>query len=476
MHAMINIKSLLCAMLLSLVTLGGFAQNPDQMRVWSSDGSSSVYRVDDVDSITFDKGEYAEELGDWTIPRFIGDTAQLMLTEEERAYVHFSNEFAKKCFSKICSTPTMGKPGEQNHFFSPMALQMALAMCANGASEGAKEEILSALGFSGEHALENMNLYYNKIYNYLITNKDSVELAFPSALWVREGLPVKKDFVDVATKNYYATVGHLDFSYDSLSLTSLINDWAKEVTQWRVGNLDADIPSDCSLMLNVTDLVSGRWAGAFLASNSIGDFVSQNGESKRITYAKNTACLCRLSKTDRYQVLSYPFVTYDYNGDSFVEIYFSPNVYNDSIQRFSVAFLIPNEGEDLDDVLADVQWESIPFEWKTSVLGVPFFSYISQTYEWRDCLKELGIRKLFEEPFSSVDGVLSSCRQDGRIDIFNTGVNASIVSPQYVHGTGPGWGTGASVSVLLSRPYVFAVMDNSTGLLLSMGRINGFPK
>ncbi|MBR4815113.1 MAG: hypothetical protein IKZ67_06600, partial [Paludibacteraceae bacterium] len=115
-------------MLLSLVTLGGFAQNPDQMRVWSSDGSSSVYRVDDVDSITFDKGEYAERLGDWTIPHFIGDTAQLMLTEEERAYVHFSNEFAKKCFSKICSTPTMGKPGEQNHFFSPMSLQMTLAM------------------------------------------------------------------------------------------------------------------------------------------------------------------------------------------------------------------------------------------------------------------------------------------------------------------------------------------------------------
>ncbi|MBR5695931.1 MAG: hypothetical protein IKX43_06855 [Paludibacteraceae bacterium] len=459
------------------LSVGVFAQQPDRMRIWLNEGASQSFPVNSVDSVTFGSG-WEEEVGStWTAPPVSNRCIPLMLTSQERDRVRLSNEFSKKCFSAIYKTAdTTLDRGD--FFFSPMGLQMALAMCANGASEGAKEEILSALGFSGETALEDMNTYYHKIYKYLASPCDSVRMEFPSALWVRGGAPVDERFSDVAKRTFYATIGGLDSSSDSVSVKSTVDDWVRTVTHGQLDQSYADVSSDEGLALHTTSYMLGRWWTQLMPRT----FFDYEWNEKAMCVALSEYRMyvfTGFADTDQYQAMEVRFGPYEYlcginitNKEQIrcVNLLSDTSLYN---HAYSMILVQPKEGYAMEDVMENIQWEALPLVPFPCWVRFPFVDF-SRTYEWKDFLGDMGIKKLFEEPFAAVDGGISRFSQECKAYWNDRGFGVTDSSTVYP----PASANGAMMAELPERGMLDAkkttlvvFRDNLSGLVLFMGRV-----
>ena len=74
------------------------------------------------------------------------------LSEEQKPFVAAGNAFAVKCLKSLFDDESM--------VFSPLSLQYALALAANGASGETAAEIVQALGFGEDKAA--LNSYCNR--------------------------------------------------------------------------------------------------------------------------------------------------------------------------------------------------------------------------------------------------------------------------------------------------------------------------
>ncbi len=165
-------------------SLASFAGTPDNMQVWLKNGEQRVFEINQVDSVTFGaipQQEYTP-LTENTMPPKFAAPIPLEVDKQEMKYIKSTNEFGTKCFAlmrKLDTTPV--------HFFSPVSLNIALGFCANGASAKGAKEITSAMGFTSENAMEDMNNFYHKLYLSLNSGVDSVDIHTANALWVNEG-------------------------------------------------------------------------------------------------------------------------------------------------------------------------------------------------------------------------------------------------------------------------------------------------
>lgn len=149
---------------LSALLACSYAQADSQksMQIWLKDGQQKSFYVSDVDIVTFGiatEQDY-QNLTEWTMPPVIEHPAPLSLSDNEMEYAKAGNQLAKKYFKEICNESPFG-----NRFFSPISLNMALAMCANGASSVGATEIANALGFEGGDELDDMNKSGNQSNN-----------------------------------------------------------------------------------------------------------------------------------------------------------------------------------------------------------------------------------------------------------------------------------------------------------------------
>ena len=201
-------NQLVTALVVGASCLGLFANTPMNMQVWLKNGEQQVFEIDQVDSVTFGVAQQEEfkPLNDWTFLPNNNRPVPLSLSNEQIAYVHTGNDFAKKSFSLINQSHD-----NENLFYSPISLQIALGLCANGASSKGSKEIATVLGFQGDNSVEEMNQYFNSVILSLNSPIDSVILKVNNAIWPVMGAIVKPSFLGVARDQYYATVRHLDY-------------------------------------------------------------------------------------------------------------------------------------------------------------------------------------------------------------------------------------------------------------------------
>lgn len=119
---------------------------------------------------------------------------KVTLNETQQGYVAAGNAMAFRFLKEMYE-------GE-NLILSPLSLQYALAMTANGASGETLQEIIDFLGY-GDEGID--------------------------ALLVNEEYKLLQSFKQTVQDNYYAAVDNMDFS-DSEQVAARINDWAKRNT------------------------------------------------------------------------------------------------------------------------------------------------------------------------------------------------------------------------------------------------------
>ncbi|MCR5496226.1 MAG: hypothetical protein K6F48_00100 [Paludibacteraceae bacterium] len=467
-------KALLIVFSALATSLASFAGTPENMQVWLKNGEYSVFDINQVDSVTFGTSPQQEytPLTENTMPPTFAAPIPLELSEQNLAYVKSTNEFGKKCYARLRTNKKENGDPFPIHFFSPVSLNMALGICANGADTVGIKEIAQAMGFpSGNalNALDSMNDFFNKLYLSLNSNVDSVTIRTVDALWFDEQSPVNMNLVKTVKEKYYATVRKLDFRENPIPSKDTIDHWAALMTNDCIKKLGIKIGSNTRLVINNACYFKGNWVTRFTPAGKA--LFNGTHEADSTEYMSLKGETLEYSEDEYYQAIKLDYGT---EANKASTTWGSQNVQTPS--AYSMVIVLPKSGHDLNEVLPSIQWDSIPFERMTGSIYMPTFK-ANGGYDLERLLKDyLGIRTIFEIYPNAVleeNIFISQVRQDYFINVNEEGTEAAAVTSIVASQWG---GSGRSFNMYCNRPFAFAIRENRTGLILFMGEYNSVPK
>jgi serpin B len=169
---------------------------------------------------------------------------------------------------------------KENLLISPLSIQLALAMTANGGVGQTEEEMESLLG--GEIPLEQLNGYLHTYSDFLKSGKNS-RLHIANSIWFRDDegrLEVNRDFLET-NSNYYGAQAY-KAPFDEQTVKD-INQWVKEQTDGMIDSIVEEISTDTMLYLINALSFDGKWEKLYNASDIWdGRFHSLSGKARPV--------------------------------------------------------------------------------------------------------------------------------------------------------------------------------------------------
>ena len=338
----------------------------------------------------------------------------------------------------------------ENTLLSPVSAAYALAMTANGAAGETLEQMESVLGAP----LETLNLCLAAYAGSLADGKDS-RCSLANSVWLRDDadrLTVEQGFLDAAASYYDASVFKAPF--DGSTLRD-INAWVSDRTDGLIPSIVNEIPESAVVYLVNALAFEGEWEKIY-REDQVHDsiFTTEDGREQpaELMYSAESAYL----EDD----LAAGFVKY-YKG-----------------RHYAFAALLPNEGVSLDAYLASLTGERL-----RDLLAHP-----------QDTLVQTAIPKFTAETTAGLNEALAAM---GMEDAFVPGLadfsamGTSPDGPLYIsrvlhkthltldeRGTRAGAATAVEMdagsderplSVYLTRPFLYVLMDCEAGLPLFLG-------
>ncbi|MCM1483871.1 MAG: hypothetical protein NC043_06010 [Muribaculaceae bacterium] len=125
---------------------------------------------------------------------------QITMTGAESRAVEASTDFGIELFKAVCAQ----HEGE-NMMLSPLSASMCLSMAANGASEGALNGILEAMGMS-QGSLDALNSINAQILETLPKTDPTTTVNLANSVWLGNGYCADDKFSSAMMQKYGAEV------------------------------------------------------------------------------------------------------------------------------------------------------------------------------------------------------------------------------------------------------------------------------
>ena len=344
---------------------------------------------------------------------------------------------------------------DENVLISPLSIQLALAMTANGADGNTKSEMESLLG--GEISLEDLNEYLYSCVNNL-PSAEKYKLQIANSIWFRDDegrLQVEQDFLQ-KNANYYGAQAY-KAAFDDQTLKD-INNWVKDHTDGMIDSILDQIDEDAVMYLINALVFDAEWQHVYDKSDVYkGKFTNIGGTEKQVDmmHSEETVYL------------------QDENAIGFMKPY--------SGSKYNFAVLLPNEGADIYEYIAGLTGESLMETLSTPQLGMVMATLPKFSYEYEltmnDVLKELGMPSAFSGDTADFSKMAHSSR--GNIYIGDV-LHKTFISVDEL-GTKAGAVTKVQMNdesapmsewvVTLNRPFVYMIIDNETNLPVFIGTV-----
>ena len=344
---------------------------------------------------------------------------------------------------------------DENVLISPLSIQLALAMTANGADGNTKAEMEALLG--GEISLEDLNEY---LYSYVnnLPSAEKYKLQIANSIWFRDDegrLQVEKDFLQ-KNADYYGAQAY-KAAFDDQTLKD-INNWVKDHTDGMIDSILDQIDEDAVMYLINALVFDAEWQHVYDKSDVYkGKFTNIGGTEKQVDmmHSEETVYL------------------QDENAIGFMKPY--------SGSKYNFAVLLPNEGVDIYEYIAGLTGESLMETLSTPQLGMVMATLPKFSYEYEltmnDVLKELGMPSAFSSDTADFSKMAHSSR--GNIYIGDV-LHKTFISVDEL-GTKAGAVTKVQMNdesapmsewvVTLNRPFVYMIIDNETNLPVFIGTV-----
>jgi len=376
------------------------------------------------------------------------------LPEKSAQLISADNQFGLELFQKIAALA--GTNG--NTMVSPLSVSLALAMTYNGAGGATKTEMEKTLKQSGL-TTEQINNAYKALVNALQSADSDVLLEIADAIYYKQELKVKSDFVTVNKDYYDANVTPLDFT--SSDALKTINGWVADKTRNKIPTIINQIEPDLAMILLNAIYFNGLWKSKFgetLTHNL--PFTFGDGTQKEVAQM-NQESTFEYASNDLFSAVNLPY------GKG----------------QFRMTVILPNSNKTTGDVILKLNnsnWNS----WMKSfvskdhvVVTMPRFKF-SWEMKLNDLLTSMGMETAFNcktADFSGIDGAkdlfISYVIHKNYIDVNENGTEAAAVTAVGISFTSMPVDEPQKIYFNVDRPFLFAISEKSTGSILFMGEM-----
>ena len=382
-------------------------------------------------------------------------------SSEQALLVEGNSAFAFELYQAL-KEELQGK--EDNLFYSPYSISLALAMTYAGARGETAEQMAATLQFMLEQ--ERLHPAFNWLDAELASRGESAEgkdgegfrLNIVNAIWGQKDYEFLTDFLDVLAENYGAGLRILDFITETEKSRLTINDWVSDQTEGRIEDLIPQGAVDALTRLVLTNAIyfNAAWAYPFDEDMTAdGPFYLLDGGQVIVPMMKQTASF-GYTEGEGYQA-----VELLYDGD-----------------ELSMVILLPEAGkfESFEEELQSQQVDAIISGLQPTLvtLTMPKFEFDSE-FSLKDTLAEMGMPIAFSggADFSGMTGnpelAISDVIHKAFVAVDEAGTEAAAATAVIVGLTAvPG---ESSVKVTIDRPFIFLIRDIETGAILFVGRV-----
>lgn len=379
---------------------------------------------------------------------------KVQLTDTQKQLIEHNNAFGFEFFKKVNSF----SGNDSNLMVSPLSVSMALGMTRNGAGGSTLEGMNQALGFGN---LSNPEI--NESYKYIIETfaalDPQVKLSIANSIWYRNNFTVEQDFIATNQQYFNASVSPLDFTNPAAVET--INAWVNDNTNQLIPEIIDAIPGDAVMYLINAVYFKGQWKYQFEGGNT---------EPKPFRLSDGT----EIQAQSMLQHASYQYL--DGTGFKAVEL-----PYNQG--NFTMTVLLPDEDKTVNDLISQLSLENWT-TWNSQLantdinLQFPKFKYEYDEKKMKPILAAMGMGIAFDPDHADFTGIntagnlyISDVKHKTFIETNEEGTEAAAVTSVEMSVTSAGPDNPQPLLMKIDRPFVYFIMEKSSGTVLFIGTV-----
>lgn len=369
--------------------------------------------------------------------------------------VSIRDAFTKEAFMLLT-----GLYDDKSIVISPLSLQLALSVLANGSNGATLEELLT---FLGADYLDDLN-DYNRILTDLLPAVDlSAVVKVANALIVSDELGVQQSYRERIEKEYYAAVACMDFS-DFDYVKAVVNEWCYRNTEGLIPYLLDDQSAEAVAYLLNALYFKSEWTSPFHETDVRKDlpFYSYNG-------------VVNVDYLVKREHLNY----FDSDGFCMVSRPFGKK------KLFEISFILPEEGLSVTTISPELstQWTDVrcATQWTDVILRFPRI-HTESYFSLKETLEGMGLQNALS-PLADYSGIflndadvaISNVYQKAVFSLDENGAEAAAVT-EFDYG---GSSTGEEedpvdpVEFTLDHPFIYLISEKSSGIILFTGIFDG---
>lgn len=336
---------------------------------------------------------------------------------------------------------------------SPLSVDYALGMTANGARGETLSQMEQVLGMPIDELNESLHAYAEAL-----PDDDDCKLSVANSLWIKEGLDAEQHFLQTNATWYGA--GMFEAPFDESTVAD-INQWTSQNTDGMIDSILDKMSPDAVMYLINAVAFDAKWETPYEDSQVLEGTFTAQGEIEQPAVFMNS---------DEHLYLE------SANAIGFVKPYSNPS--------YEFAALLPNEGTSVDDLI-----ESLDGTGLRTMLGaaqqvtvdakLPKFEVKSEA-NMAETLAAMGMADAFDREKADFRGIsteenlfINRVLHRAYINVDEKGTKAAAATSVEISTTSAMVEPEAVKTVHLDRPFVYLLIDRATNLPLFMGVIEG---
>ncbi len=373
------------------------------------------------------------------------------LTQSEQKVTNAGEQFGISLFK------TLAAEEESNIFISPLSVSMALGMTLNGAAGGTETAMRQTLGF-GDMDRDEINKAYASLIELLTGIDPNVQFEIANSIWMEAQFKVAPEFIDLNKTFFDALVQAIDFG--NPSTPDQINAWVDAKTHGKIDKIIETIDPQTVMYLINAIYFNGTWTYEFNKDDTQDDnFRVDENTGVQIPFMRQTNDKFPYFSNDMMQAIDLPYG----NG------------------QFRMTVLLPRYGKTTDDILQQLTPQAWA-EWMRSfveqrgTIKLPKFK-LEYKKSLVKALSSLGMGVAFTDraDFSGINKngglLITDVLHKTFVDVHEQGTEAAAVTAVEVGVTSIGGG-GGGFYMRVDHPFIFALREKSSGVILFIGKVN----
>ena len=381
------------------------------------------------------------------------------LTQEQRLFAYDNNGFTLNFLKSVNNADKSGK----SFIYSPLSITYVLGMVNDAAIGQTEQELEQTLGFR-QGGIKAVNDYCKKLIDGLPKVDNKVTLNIANALFVNQNKATLKAQYQKDMKQYYdAKAENLNFK--SSSALKTINGWVNDHTNGMIPKILDRIDENVLTYLLNAVYFKADWSNKFDPKNTKNESFTTSMDAIQLPLMHQEV-LIQYNKNDIYSAIEMPY------GNGY----------------WTMTVMLPEEGKSTDDIINSLSADGLrggAYRPHEVDLKLPRFETSSDTDELEggliSLLKGMGIHLVFNSDFAEIPNMcedsnlyISMMRQKAKIKVNEEGSEAAAVTVAATYeATSVGPVEYPKATFHANRPFVYAVSEASSGVILFVGKFTG---